>query len=365
MSAPQTVRVEHPEAGVAILRLYRPDQLNALTTVMFAEIAAACEALHADKSVRAVVLTGEGRGFCAGYDLDEAQQLAELSPAEMLERQDLGAAAVLALRAMRQPVIAAVNGPAVGGGLSIALAADIRLAGPAASFSAAFIRLGLSAGDMGCSWYLPRIVGVGHAAEIMFTGKRVDAAEAARIGLVNRVVPGEELLAEATAMARAITDFSPFGTALSKRALYANLDAPSLHAALEVESRGQAFATRDPGFTEALAAVRAQFLRAAPGRLRPRASRRRSPRGPGGKRVNGSAAVVGGPVGLTAPGERVVEHLVLLGHAGVTEVGRAAAVRLPGRLAELVQAVVAAGVHGLRVAAGLAGDHAGGEPAAA
>jgi enoyl-CoA hydratase/carnithine racemase len=264
MSEPGTVRVEHPEPGVAILRLYRPAHLNALNTVMFAEIATACETLHADKSVKAVVLTGEGRGFCAGYDLDEAQELAGLSPEEMLERQDLAAASILALRAMRQPVIAAVNGAAVGGGLSIALAADVRLAGPAASFSAAFIRLGLSAGDMGCSWYLPRIAGIGQAAEMMFTGKRMDAAEAARIGLVNRVVAQDQLLAEATAMARAIAGFSAFGTALTKRALYANLDAPSLHAALEVESRGQAFATRDAGFPEALTAVRAQFAHAAP-----------------------------------------------------------------------------------------------------
>ena len=147
MSAPQTVRVEHPEAGVAILRLYRPDQLNALNTVMFAEIAAACAALHADKPVRAVVLTGEGRGFCAGYDLDEAQQLAELSPEEMLERQDLGAAAVLALRAMRQPVIAAVNGPAAGIGLSLALACDLVVAAESAYFSLAFVNIGLVPDD--------------------------------------------------------------------------------------------------------------------------------------------------------------------------------------------------------------------------
>jgi len=180
MSEPGTVRVEHPEPGVAILRLYRPAHLNALNTVMFAEIATACETLHADKSVKAVVLTGEGRGFCAGYDLDEAQELAGLSPEEMLERQDLAAASILALRAMRQPVAQ------------------------------------------------------------------------------------DQLLAEATAMARAIAGFSAFGTALTKRALYANLDAPSLHAALEVESRGQAFATRDAGFPEALTAVRAQFAHAAP-----------------------------------------------------------------------------------------------------
>jgi enoyl-CoA hydratase/carnithine racemase len=178
----------------------------------------------------------------------------------MLGRQDAAAASILALRVMRQPVIAAVNGAAVGGGLSLALAADIRLAAPAARFSAAFILLGLSAGDMGCSWHLPRIVGAGHAAELMFTGRTVDAEEAARIGLVNRVVPADRLRDEAVEMATTIAGFSPFATALSKRALYANLDAPSLYTALEVEGRGQAFATRAAEFPAALAAVRSRLI---------------------------------------------------------------------------------------------------------
>ncbi|HEY3735456.1 MAG TPA: enoyl-CoA hydratase-related protein [Streptosporangiaceae bacterium] len=256
-----TVRIDRPEPGVAILCLHRPAQLNALVAAMFADIRTACDQLQADESVNAIVLTGEGRGFCAGYDLDEARELAQLSPAGMLARQDLAAASVLALRQARQPVIAAVNGPAIGGGLSLALAADVRIASPAARFSAAFVRLGLSAGDMGCSWHLPRIVGTGHAAELMFTGKTIDADEAVRIGLTNRVVPGQALLPEARAMARAIAEFSPFGMTLSKRALQANLDAPSLYTALEVEGRGQAFATRDPGFPEALEKIRAQFMR--------------------------------------------------------------------------------------------------------
>ncbi len=257
----RTVRIERPEPGVAILRLHRPGQLNALVAAMFTDIRAACEQLQADESVNAIVLTGSGRGFCAGYDLDEARELAQLSPAAMLARQDLAAGSVLALRLTRQPVIAAVNGAAIGGGLALALAADIRIASPAARFSAAFVRLGLSAGDMGCSWLLPRIVGAGHAAELMFTGATIDSAEAVRIGLVNRVVPEPDLLPDALAMARTIAGYSPFGMALSKRALQTNLDAPSLHTALEVESRGQAFATRDPGFADALEKVRAQFMR--------------------------------------------------------------------------------------------------------
>jgi enoyl-CoA hydratase/carnithine racemase len=261
MTELDTIRLERPEPGVAVLRLHRPGQLNALTAAMFADIRSASEQLHADESVGAVVLTGAGRGFCAGYDLDEARELPGLSPARMLARQDLAAGSILALRLMRQPVIAAVNGPAIGGGLSLALAADVRIASRAARFAAAFIRLGLSAGDMGCSWLLPRIVGPGQAAEMMFTGKAIDAGEAGRIGLVNRVVADQALLPEALAMARTVAEYSRLGMALSKRALHANLDAPSLHTALELESRGQAFATRDPGFPDALERVRAQFTR--------------------------------------------------------------------------------------------------------
>lgn len=255
-----TVLVERAEPSVAVLRLNRPEQLNALTEVMFQDIRNACAELHADEHIRAVILTGAGRGFCAGYDLDEARELAELTPEKMLARQDLAHAAIVALRALRRPVIAAVAGPAVGGGLSLALAADIRIAAPSARFGAAFVRLGLSGGDMGCSWHLPRLVGVGAAAELMFTGRTLRAAEAQAIGLANSVVEESELMPAALAMARSIAAHSPFGISLTKRALYANLDAPSLSTALELEGRGQAFATRDPDFPKALAAVRDQVM---------------------------------------------------------------------------------------------------------
>ena len=222
MSEPATVLVERPQPGVAILRLNRPARLNALVATMFAELRAVCEGLQSDDEVRAVVLTGSGRGFCAGYDLDEAAGLAGLSAESMLARQDLAHASLLALRNLRQPVIAAVGGPSIGGGLCLALAADVRIASPSAKFSAAFVRLGLSAGDMGCSWLLPRIVGPGHAAELMFTGAAIDAAEAARIGLVSRIVPAESLLAESLAVAGVIAGHSPFAMGISKRALQAS-----------------------------------------------------------------------------------------------------------------------------------------------
>jgi enoyl-CoA hydratase/carnithine racemase len=256
-----TVLVERTGPGIAIVRLNRPAQLNALNVAMFADLRTVCEGLRSDENVRAIVLTGSGRGFCAGYDLDEAQGLAGLSPADMLARQDMAQSCVLVLRNIPQPVIAAVNGPAMGGGLCLALSADFRIAGQSAGFSAPFVRLGLSAGDMGCSWLLPRVVGPGHAAELMFTGAAIDAAEAARIGLANRVVPDDALLADSLAVAEVIAGHSVFAMGISKRALLASLAAPSLELALELEARGQAYATRGADFPAALAGVRAQIRR--------------------------------------------------------------------------------------------------------
>jgi enoyl-CoA hydratase len=153
-----------------------------------------------------------------------------------------------------KPVIAAVNGAAAGAGFSLALAADIRLAAPAARFNAAFVKIGLTGGDCGSSWMLPRIVGLGHASDILLTGRFVDADEAARIGLVNRVVPAQDLRQEAIALATSITDNSPLGVRLTKQVVQMNVDAPSLHAALEVENRNQALASRTEDMNEALQA---------------------------------------------------------------------------------------------------------------
>jgi enoyl-CoA hydratase/carnithine racemase len=188
-------------------------------------------------------MTGAGRAFCAGFDLDDADHLAGLAPLGMLARQDTAARSLAAIRGLPIPVIAAVNGAAAGGGFALALAADIRLASPTARFNAAFVRIGLSAGDLGTSWHLTRLVGPGRAAEIAYTGRFVEAEEAERIGLVNRLVPAEQLLDEALAMAAQIASNSPGGVRLSKRALQANLDTP-FSAALELENRGQALLTR-------------------------------------------------------------------------------------------------------------------------
>lgn len=254
----ETLLTERPRDGVLLLTLNRPDRLNAITFRMFDELHELCRALKDDEGVRAVVVTGSGRGFCAGLDLDEAATLADMSPAEMYRGQERWAGAYEALHDLPQPVIAAVNGAAAGGGLGLALAADVRVASTHARFNAAFVRIGLSAGDVGVSWSLPRVVGLGHAAELMLTGRFVDASEAERIGLVNHVVEPDELLDAAFAVADQIAANTPFGVMLTKRVLQANVDAGSLRQAIEVENRGQTLATRGEDFREALSAFRAK-----------------------------------------------------------------------------------------------------------
>ncbi len=240
------VVLEWPEPGIALLRLQRPERLNALTDAMVAELGRLLDTLAADAALRVLVLTGAGRGFCAGFDLTlaaEAPLQAELGEAAAwTARQEAFASVVTKLRALRAPVIAAVNGPANGAGLGIALACEVRLASPAAAFNSAFVKVGMSSCDIGVSWLLPRCVGMGRAFEIMLTGRMVDAAEAERIGLVNRVVPAEDLLPEALALARGIAANSALGVWLTKRGTWANVEAPSLQAAIELENRSQILA---------------------------------------------------------------------------------------------------------------------------
>jgi enoyl-CoA hydratase/carnithine racemase len=252
----ETIDLTRPAEGIVVATLNRPDRYNAMTVTMFAELEELAFTLGEDDDVRAVVLTGAGKAFCAGYDLDDADELAGLTALGMLDRQERAARGLSALRALRVPVIAAVNGAAAGGGLSLALAADIRLAARSAKFNAAFVRIGLSAGDLGASWLLSRTIGPALAAEIAYTGRFVLADEAERIGLVNRTVDDDLLLDEALSMAGLICANSPGGVQLSKRALQANMEIGSYAAALELENRGQALLTRGEDMPEALAAFK-------------------------------------------------------------------------------------------------------------
>src|SRR6266545_5695189 len=245
----ETLALDEPRPGVVVITLSRPERHNAMTNTMF-------DALDAEDDCRVVILTGAGKAFCAGYDLADAEDLPGLGALGMLDQQERAARALLAVRSMRVPVVAAVNGAAAGGGMSLALAADIRLASTDAKFNAAFVRIGLSAGDLGTSWLLTRLIGPAHASEICFTGRLVLADEALRLGLVNSLSEPERLLDEALTLAEAIVANSPGGVQLSKRALQANLEVASYAAALELENRGQALLTRSADMPEALAAFK-------------------------------------------------------------------------------------------------------------
>jgi enoyl-CoA hydratase/carnithine racemase len=250
--------VDEPAPHVRRLTLNRPDQLNTMTAEL-------CEALHAElratatqRACRAVILTGAGRGFCAGLDLhgygEAPDNVGNDLPRDRLANQEHMSRLILAVRNLPQPVIAAVNGPAAGFGLALALASDIRYASSAAVFRAAFINIGVSNCDMGTSWLLPRLIGASRSHELMLTGRRVDAEEALRIGLVADVVEGDQLPERALEAAGQIAALAPWGVRLTKRGMWAALEIPSEQAAIEYEDRQQIMATMGVAPPEAVAA---------------------------------------------------------------------------------------------------------------
>lgn len=234
--------VERPGDGIALVRLARPERLNAIDAALRDALAAALDALASDATVRVVVLTGTGRGFCSGIDLRDfgpGVPDPQGPAAELLAFQETMAALPRALRALPQPVIAAVNGPAVGAGLALCLASDVRLCGRSASFGNAAILIGLSGAEMGMSYFLPRIVGLSVAADWMLTGRTVDAEEACARGLVSELVDDAALLPRALELAAMIAANASLGVRMTKRALQVNADAPDFGAALELENRNQ------------------------------------------------------------------------------------------------------------------------------
>jgi enoyl-CoA hydratase/carnithine racemase len=248
----ETLQVELREDGIAVLTVNRPERANSQTQTMFHEHNEAALALR-DSGARALILRGAGdKAFCSGFDLAEVGAIQAMAVREFLFFQEAATGGLAAIRDLPFPVVAAIHGPAVGGGLALALAADIRLAAPTAKLSCAFVRVGLSCGELGTSFLLTRLLGYGRAAELGFTGRVVGAAEAERIGLVNRVVPSGDLFAEADALAAAIAGNSPGGVRLTKRALLRNQEITSYAAALELENRGQALLSRAEDMPEAL-----------------------------------------------------------------------------------------------------------------
>lgn len=254
------VSVDTVTPDVRLVTLDNPSRLNSMSFALVSDLYGALEEVGADNACRVVVLTGAGRAFCSGLELERA---GDPPGTEGLGRHRLGMRAmefmggiVPAMRALPQPIIAAVNGPAYGGGMCLTLGADIRLAGRSAVFCGAGISNGLTGTELGVSWLLPRAVGTSHSAEILLTGKRVDAEEALRIGLVSRVVADDQLVPDAVALAERMCAFSPFGLALTKDTIWASLEVGSLGAAVDLENRTQLLAGHTGNLTEASAAFR-------------------------------------------------------------------------------------------------------------
>jgi enoyl-CoA hydratase len=238
---------------IAWLTLNRPEALNAMSRQLVRELRTFLGGLGEDHDTRVVVMRGAGRAFCAGLDLKEGVE-GDDSVQAGLRAQRTISELVMMMRRAPQPIIACVHGAACGGGFALALGADVRLAGSSARMNAAFIRIGLSACDVGVSYFLPRMVGASVAAELLLTGNFIDAERAERLGLVSRIVPDAELPAAAQALADDMLRNSPIGLRLTKECLNASLDAGSLEQVIAMEDRNQILCSRSDDFREGISA---------------------------------------------------------------------------------------------------------------
>ena len=253
------VLVDRPRPEIALVTLNRPERMNSMAFDVMIPLQKTLDELNHDNSVRVIVLTGAGRGFSSGADHKSAGSVPHTQgltrPTFALRSMEVLDDVILTLRRMHQPVIAAVNGAAIGGGLCLALACDIRVAGAGAYFRAAGINNGLTASELGLSYLLPRAIGTSRAFELMLTGRDVDAEEAQRIGLVSQTVPDDELLEVCYQMGERIASFSRPGIELTKRTLWSGLDAASLEGHMQAEGLGQLYVRLlTANFEEAVAA---------------------------------------------------------------------------------------------------------------
>ena len=239
------VLVDTPRPHVTLITLNRPERMNAMAFDVMIPLRERLEEVSVDNDTRVVVLTGAGGAFCSGADLEDPGTLPNVDGLTLtsIARRAMEVLddVVLALRKMHQPVIAAVNGPAIGGGFCLSLAADIRVASQSARFRAAGINNGLTASELGISYLLPRAIGSSRAFDIMLTGRDVDAAEAERIGLVSSVVSGDALLESCYSVAERIIGYSRVGIEVTKRMLWSSLDASSLTAHMDHEGIAQLY----------------------------------------------------------------------------------------------------------------------------
>jgi enoyl-CoA hydratase len=244
------VTVSNVAPHVEQITLNRPERLNALNFELTADLHDALDAVGRDPECRVVVLTGAGRGFCSGLDLKNFGTPPAAGEHPHVHAgiggQEFMANLTVHMRSTPQIIVAAVNGPAYGGGLGIAAAADLRIASESATFCSAFIRTGLTGTDIGVSYTLPRLLGASRAFDLMVTGRTIDAIEAEHLGLVSRVVPDDTLLDEAIGLASQIAGYTAIGLRMTKEVMWANLDAPNMTAAIALENRNQTIAGRSP-----------------------------------------------------------------------------------------------------------------------
>lgn len=262
-------RVTQVDPGIIHIELTRPHRRNALSSNVIADLHREIDRIGGDPSIRVVIVSGQGASFCAGADIKadptdsdatEGTAVGALFGAarsdlvRSLAAQELMASLFEKIHRLRQPVIAAINGHAHGGGFALALACDIRIASHSASFGAVFIKRGISACDMGTSYFLPRLVGAARSAELMLTGRVFDAAEAHHMGLVVDVVDEADLLQRALHTARLIAENSPLAVWMTKETMWQTLDSPSLRSALDIENRTQIMCTTSGEATAAFQA---------------------------------------------------------------------------------------------------------------
>jgi enoyl-CoA hydratase len=246
------VIVERQDGGITLVTLARPEARNALTLDMAGRLAARLAEAGEDPACRVIVLAAQGNAFCAGLDLKAHPAMDGV--VEWMRLQEVFSGLVETVRALRQPVVAAVPGASVGAGFGLALAADVRFCTPATRFLVGAVKVGLSAGECGISYHLPRLIGAGRAFEIMLTGRPVTGAEALTIGLASDVVEHDGLLERALAAARQIAENSPYSVKHTKQVMWANLHASSLSAAVELENHVQVVALMTEDFREAATA---------------------------------------------------------------------------------------------------------------
>lgn len=243
-----TLAIER-KGAIAIVTMNRPNKMNALNSQLIQDLYDCFTAMYSDFKTRVIILTGAGRAFCSGADLE---QLTTVSFTDEVNKYDMGpvqyhyhkaqsvlSEIIIKMRRCPQPIIGAVNGHAVGGGFSLALACDVRIAAESARMNAGYIKIGLSGCDMGSSYFLPRVIGFSRAAEYLYTGRVIDAATADRFGMVSKVVPNDKLMEAALELADEMLLTSPFGLRMTKEAYNLNVDAPSLESAINIENRNQ------------------------------------------------------------------------------------------------------------------------------